>query len=115
MSGPPSASQRLIAFKRSPAMSQFSPLPISLALLNWRYRSCLLQDDPNGIDHPVCYFSRKFTKYQVKYSTIEKETLALLLSLQHFEVHLGSSTLPIVYTDHNRLYFYLKCTTIIND
>ena len=31
----------------------------------------LLQEDNNGIDHPVCYFSKKFNK-QKYYSTIEK-------------------------------------------
>lgn len=42
----------------------------------------LLQVDADGIDHSVCYFYRKFNKHQLKYSTIEKETLALLLALQ---------------------------------
>lgn len=66
----------------------------------------LLQEDSEGIDHPVCYFSRKFAKHQINYSTIEKETLALLMALQHFEVYLGSSAVPVlVYTDHNPLTF----------
>lgn len=66
----------------------------------------LLQEDAEGVDHPVCYFSRKFNKHQLNYSTIEKETLALLLALQHFEVYVGSSSLPVVtYTDHNPLVF----------
>ena len=39
----------------------------------------LLQEDTNGIDHTVCYFSRKLTKHQKKYSTIEKGCLALLV------------------------------------
>ncbi|KAK5890792.1 hypothetical protein CesoFtcFv8_014278 [Champsocephalus esox] len=66
----------------------------------------LLQEDADGVDHPVCYFSRKFNKHQVRYSTIEKETLALLLALQHFEVYVGSSSLPVaVFTDHNPIVF----------
>nr|XP_033942279.1 uncharacterized protein LOC117449038 isoform X4 [Pseudochaenichthys georgianus] len=66
----------------------------------------LLQEDAQAIDHPVSYFSRKFNKHQLKYSTIEKEALALLFALQHFEVYLGSSVKPIkVYTDHNPLVF----------
>ncbi|XP_037615670.1 uncharacterized protein LOC119482245 [Sebastes umbrosus] len=66
----------------------------------------LLQEDTQGVDHPVSYFSRKFNKHQLKYSTIEKEALALLLALQHFEVYLASSVEPIrVYTDHNPLVF----------
>ena len=55
----------------------------------------LLQEDEQGINHPVSYFSRKFNKQQLKYSTIEKEALALLFGLQHFKVYLGSSVKPI--------------------
>lgn len=66
----------------------------------------LLQEDDRGIDHPVCYFSKKFLKHQLHYSTIEKEALALLLALQHFEVYLRSSPVPtIVFSDHNPLVF----------
>ena len=61
----------------------------------------LLQEDAQGVDHPVCYYSRKRN-----YCTGEKETLALLLSLQHFEVYVGSTVVPVkVFTDHNPLVF----------
>ncbi|XP_073721213.1 uncharacterized protein [Misgurnus anguillicaudatus] len=65
----------------------------------------LLQDDLEGIEHPVCYFSRKFDVHQKHYSTIEKEALALILSLNHFDVYVSSSVPLIVYTDHNPLVF----------
>ncbi len=66
----------------------------------------LVQEDAQGIEHPVSYFSRKFSKCQLSYSTVEKEALALLWAVQHFEVYLGSSVQPIiVYTDHNPLIF----------
>ena len=42
----------------------------------------LQQEDSEGIDHSVCYFSKKFNEHQRKYSTIEKEALSLLLSVQ---------------------------------
>ena len=68
----------------------------------------LLQEDNNGIDHPVCYFSKKFNK-QKNYSTIETECLALILAIQQFEVYLTSSTSPIVvFSDHNPLSFLHK-------
>ena len=68
-----------------------------------------LQEDNNGIDHPVCYFSKKFNKHQKNYSTIEKECLALILAIQQFEVYLTSSTSPIaVFSDHNSLSFRHK-------
>lgn len=69
----------------------------------------LLQADTNGIEHPVSYFSKKFNSHQKNYSTVEKETLALLLSLQNFEVYVSSSCQPtLVYTDHNPLTFLRK-------
>ena len=49
---------------------------------------------------------KKVQKSQKNYSTIEKECLALVLALQHFEVYVTSSSLPIVlYSDHNPLVF----------
>ncbi|KAI7800925.1 hypothetical protein IRJ41_015687 [Triplophysa rosa] len=66
----------------------------------------LLQKDTEGIEHPVCYFSKKFNRHQQVYSTIEKEALALVLAVQHFEIYLSSPCGPIVvYTDHNPLIF----------
>ena len=69
----------------------------------------LLQEDNNGIDHPVCYFSKKLNKHQKNYSTIEKECLALILAIKQFEVYLTSFTSPIiVFSDHNSLSFLHK-------
>ncbi len=45
----------------------------------------LLQEGCSG----VCYFSKKFSKCQRNYSTIEKEALALVLALKHFEMYVG--------------------------
>ncbi|KAL0172150.1 hypothetical protein M9458_032461, partial [Cirrhinus mrigala] len=65
----------------------------------------LMQADDAGIEHPVSYFSKKFIKCQQNYSTIEKEALALLLALKHFEVYLSTGNRIVVYTDHNPLTF----------
>lgn len=64
----------------------------------------LLQDGEGDMCHPVCYFSVKFKKHLLNYSTIEKEALAMLLALQHFEVYISSSPV-IVCTDQNPLVF----------
>ncbi len=66
----------------------------------------MLQTDEHGIDRPISYFSRKFNSYQTNYSTIEKEALALIWALQHFEVYVSCGIMPtVVYTDHNPLTF----------
>ena len=71
--------------------------------------SVLLHEDVNGVDHPVCYFSKKFNKHQRSYSTTKKECLSLILALQDFEVYLSSSATPIVvFSDHNPLISYIK-------
>ena len=66
----------------------------------------LLQEQPNGVDHPIAYYSKKFNKHEKNYSTIEKECLGLILALQHFEAYLNPTCETIlVFTDHNPLVF----------
>ena len=68
--------------------------------------SVLVQEASDGLDHPVSYFSKKFLRYQKSYSVVEKETLGLVLALEHFDVYLGSAPFKIrVYTDHSPLTF----------
>ncbi len=65
----------------------------------------LVQTDDDGVEHPVAFFSKKLSPSQMRYSTIEKETLALILSLKHFEIYVSNSDPLVVYTDHNPLLF----------
>jgi len=66
----------------------------------------LLQEDGKGIDHPLCYFSKKFKNTQERYCTTEKESLVLILALQYFEICITAATGPIaIFTDHNPLTF----------
>lgn len=65
--------------------------------------SVLLQEDDSGVEHPVAFYSKKFTPAQTRYSTVEKELLSLILSLQHFEYYLVPQAEIHVYTDHKPL------------
>ena len=66
----------------------------------------LVQESSDGLDHPVSHFSKNFLKYQNNYLVVEKETLGLVLALDHFDVYLGSTPFKInVYTDHYPLTF----------
>ena len=66
----------------------------------------MLQKGSDDFDHPVAYYSKKLNKHQKVYSVIEKECLALILSLQHFEVYISSSTAPLeIFSDHDPIKF----------
>ena len=58
----------------------------------------------DGIEHPICYFSKKLDCHQKRYSTVEKEALGLILSVRAFSVYFGSTPVR-VYTDHSPLQF----------
>ena len=62
----------------------------------------LSQQDEEGHDHPIAYFSRKLLPREEKYSTIEKECLAIKLGIQAFQVYLLGKPF-IVHTDHRAL------------
>ena len=62
----------------------------------------LSQCDNEGLDHPICYFSRKLLPRECNYSTIEKECLAIKLSVEAFQVYLTGRTFTI-QTDHRAL------------
>ena len=48
---------------------------------------------------PIEYFSKNYTVTQKKYSTTEKEMLAVVMSVENFHLYLYSSKFKI-YTDH---------------
>ena len=51
----------------------------------------LSQYDDDGIDHPIAYFSRKLLPRETRYSTVEKECLAIKLATHAFRVYLYSA------------------------
>ncbi len=66
----------------------------------------LLQPDEKDVNHPVSYFSRKFTPAQRNYSVVEQELLAIILALQHFEVYVPAYGPQVtVFSDHSPLQF----------
>ena len=97
--------------KRDPVLKSpnFSaPFKLAVDASDVASGAVLMQEDTQGVDHPVCYFSRKFNACQKNYSTIEKECLALILALQHFEVYINAGIPLTVYSDHNPLTFIHK-------
>ena len=62
----------------------------------------LSQQDGDGNDYPIAYFSRKLLPREQRYSTVEKECLAIKLSVQTFQVYLLGRPFTI-QTDHRAL------------
>ena len=62
----------------------------------------LSQADPEGVEHPVAYFSRKLLPREEKYATVEKECLAIKLGVEAFHVYLLGRHYTI-QTDHQSL------------
>ena len=62
----------------------------------------LSQVQEDGQEHPVGYYSRKLLAREQRYSTIEKECLAIKLALDAFKVHLLGRKF-VVQTDHRAL------------
>ena len=62
----------------------------------------LSQLDEKGQEHPVAYYSRKLLPREERYSTVEKECLAIKLGVQNFQVYLAGRPFQI-QTDHHSL------------
>ena len=60
----------------------------------------LMQENVHNLEHPNCYFSRKFNNAQRNYSTSEKEVLGIILALQQFEFYITPAQFLIdIFTD----------------
>jgi len=64
----------------------------------------VLFQEVDGIEHPICNFSKKLDCHQIRYSTVLKEALGLILSVRAFSVYFGFTPVR-VYTDHSPLQF----------
>ena len=71
----------------------------------------VLLQEVDGIEHPVCNFSKKLDCHQKCYSTVEKKALGLILAVRTFSVYFGSAPVQ-VFTDHSHLQFLHKTTPL---
>ncbi|KAL0860680.1 hypothetical protein ABMA27_010024 [Loxostege sticticalis] len=62
----------------------------------------VLSQGPLGSDKPIAYFSKTLGDTQTRYSTIEKELLAIIEGVKHFRPYLYGNKFTI-YTDHRPL------------
>ena len=62
----------------------------------------LSQSGDQDVDRSIAFYSRKLLPRESRYSTVEKECLAIVASLRHFELHLLGCIFTI-QTDHRAL------------
>jgi transposase InsO family protein len=62
----------------------------------------LQQEDSNGDLHPIAYASKTFNSAQTRYATTEREALAIVWALQHFNTYCEGHKYTLL-TDHQAL------------
>jgi len=67
----------------------------------------LLQEDSNGDKHPIAYASKTLNSAQCNYSTTEKECLALVWGLEHFNSYCEGHSFTCL-TDHRALTYLIS-------
>ena len=67
----------------------------------------VLQQHFKGTWHPISFFSRKMTPAETRYSTFDRELLAIYLSIKHFTHFLEGRPFQVL-TDHKPLTFALN-------
>lgn len=68
----------------------------------------MLTQTVNGKEHPVAYMSKSLTGAEKNYSITERETLAVLIALEHWRCYLENGKTFTVYTDHSALKWFLS-------
>src|SRR5271155_4660013 len=61
-----------------------------------------------GVDRPIAFASSKISDVQTRWSTIEKETHAVIFALRKFDVLVFGRRIAL-YTDHNPLQYLVSC------
>ena len=67
----------------------------------------VLQQEVNNQWHPIAFFSKKLTPAETRYSTFDRELLAICLAVKHFQHFVEGWDFHIL-TDHKPLTFALK-------
>ena len=77
---------------------------------NYAYGAVLSQQSPeDSKQHPVTYFSKSMTPAERNYGISDKEALAVVKALQHWQHWLEGTKIPIdIITDHRNLQYFTK-------
>lgn len=68
----------------------------------WGVGACLMQQNDQGEDQAICYFSKKLNRAQRNYSVTELECYAAVLAIEKFRPYLELQEFTVI-TDHSSL------------
>lgn len=68
----------------------------------------MLTQSIDGKEHPIAYMSKSLTAAEKNYSITERETLAVLIALEHWRCYIENGQQFTVYTDHSALKWFLS-------
>jgi transposase InsO family protein len=74
----------------------------------WAIGGVLRQQDEEGQWRPAAYYSRKLSPAESRYSTHDKEMLAVVACLREWDVELRGARAVAVFTDHRTLEHFMS-------
>lgn len=83
------------------------PFTIATDASDYAVGAVLSQADKVGSNRPVWYLSRKLAPAELKYTTMEKECLAVVYALKHFRHYIWDKPVKL-YTDHKALQYLMN-------
>jgi hypothetical protein len=97
-------------FLSEPALLQFAfdkPMRIETDSSGWCVGGTLLQPNDDGIYLPCAFFSKKLSSAECNYEIYDKEMLAIIRSLEEWDVELRSVKEFEIHTDHKNLEYFI--------
>ena len=88
------------------------PFKMEVDACNVGAGAVLIQEDSIGLDHPVCYFLRKFNECQTRYSTIDRK-LWLCCLRSSFLKFIWDRVLGLLWSSRITIYWYFSTGGII--
>ena len=85
------------------------PFQIQCDASDYAIGCCLSQIDDLGRERPIAFASAKLTDVQRRWSTLEKESYAVIYALRKFD-HIVFSSPIVLYSDHNPLVYMASGT-----
>ena len=104
-------------FISAPILRWFNPdleIMIETDASDWVSAGVLSQLHPNGIWHPVAYFSKKHSPEECNYEIYDKELLAIIRCLEEWRPELEGAKFPVkILSDHKNLEYFMS-TKLLN-